>query len=54
MIAFASYVDDSSEDFSQSFSSWLKVCQLYHDLEILAYPITLIGENGNLEVSGVF
>ncbi|KAF8223849.1 hypothetical protein L208DRAFT_1314989 [Tricholoma matsutake] len=24
MIAFASYVDDSSEDFSQSFSSWLK------------------------------
>ncbi|KAF9466586.1 inositol hexakisphosphate-domain-containing protein [Collybia nuda] len=24
MIAFASYVDDSSEDFSQSFSDWLK------------------------------
>jgi len=25
MIAFASYVEDSSEDFSQSFSTWLKV-----------------------------
>jgi hypothetical protein len=52
MIAFASYVEDSSEDFSQSFASWLKVSLLWCDLQLYSYH--LIDKNGNREVSGDF
>lgn len=53
MIAFASYVEDSSEDFSQSFSAWLKVSLLGHNLQLFL-PITSIGENRNREVGKDF
>ena len=48
-IAFASFVD-GQQDFSQSFSDWLKVCLLRFPLQVADCRFD-VGKNGDLQVS---